>query len=220
MRVRPAHDANGLAMRFLASFTDDASGDRRRRSSDPGCGSSGGAGTLCRKMSNNSRLLASRKRPYSNRNASYARHDDDIGMRDGDRASLAALGGQGARRGSGLVRVAVATGRAVAIGYRGERHHGGDREHRKDARGRATEGRIGYCRATTHIARTRRWSCRGRNDPSSVDSGRPPHRSERALLTHSAPTLGVWRENDHQATGVGSEPVAATGPRVASSAAS
>jgi hypothetical protein len=38
---------------------------------------------------------------------------------------------------------------------------------------------------------------RGRDGPSSVDWGRPPHRSEQALLTHSAPVL-VRRERDGQ----------------------
>jgi hypothetical protein len=63
-------------------------------------------------------------------------------------------------------------------------------------------------------------SSRGRDGPSSVDSGRPPHRSERALLTHSAPTSGAWRESGPRDTDAGSSPVAASGLQGESSAAS
>ena len=51
---------------------------------------------------------------------------------------------------------------------------------------------------------------RSRDGSSSIDSGRLQHRSERALLTHSAPTSGAWRESDPQAMGAGSWDVTAT----------
>lgn len=71
----------------------------------------------------------------------------------------------------------------------------------------------------THVPYARRH----RDDPRLVSSGRPPHRSQRALLTHWAPTSGsdvkaLVRPRMHDADGWNPAPCDAVHPRPVSTA--